>query len=228
MPSLILSRDTLRVTLLSKRLEVTSRVKDEAGERSVVTQVPLFDVDRVVVIGEPAFSIPALMRLADEGIPVFFVSRYGRWRGSLLPDKNLNAARRIRQYEQATDPEFGLRIARRLIYAKLRNSRRVLQRMAANRGMTDDPDYLHTEAALKYYAEEAQNADSVDVLRGIEGIGAAWYFRALGVFSQQHSPFPNEVDVHRKIQQTHFSPGHTQSCWAKLKLQSVLTDWIPR
>lgn len=189
MPSLILSRDTLRVALLSKRLEVTSRVKDENGERNEVAQVPIFDLERVVVVGEPAFSIPALMRLADEGIPVFFVSRHGRWRGSLLPDNNLNAARRIRQYEQATDPVFGLSVARSLIYAKLRNSRRVLQRMAANRGMTDDPDYLHTEASLKNCAEEVRNADSVDVLRGIEGIGAAWYFRTLGRYFPETLPF---------------------------------------
>jgi len=189
MPSLILTRDTLRVSLLSKRLEVTSRVKDGDGERSVATQVPLFDVDRVVVVGEPAFSMPALMRLTDEGIPVFFVSKHGRWRGSLLPDNNLNAARRIRQYEQATDPVFGLRVARHLIYAKLRNSRRVLQRMAANRGMTDDPDYLHTDTALKNHISEIRTADSVDVLRGIEGIGAAWYFRALGRYFPETLPF---------------------------------------
>lgn len=189
MPSLILSRDTLRVTLLSKRLEVTSRIKDAAGERNVVTPVPLFDVERVIVVGEPAFSIPALMRLADGGIPVFFVSKYGRWRCSLTPDDNLNAARRIRQYEQATDPAFCLKVARRLIYAKLRNSRRVLQRMAANRGMSGEADYLQTDTELKRYVNETTSIDSVDVLRGIEGIAAARYFRALGRYFPDALPF---------------------------------------
>lgn len=189
MPSLILSRDTLRVSLLSKRLEVTNRVKDENGDRCEAVQVSLFDVDRVIVVGEPAFSIPALMCLADEGIPVFFVTAHGRWRGSLLPDNNLNAARRIRQYEQATDSEFGIRVARKIIYAKLRNCRRVLQRMAANRGLSNTQEYSRTDDVLKRYMEEARMADSVDVLRGIEGIGAARYFHALGRYFPEALPF---------------------------------------
>ena len=189
MPSLILSRDTLRVSLLSKRLEVTSRVKGENGERCEAVQVPLFEVDRVIVVGEPAFSMPALMSLADEGIPVFFVTVHGRWRGSLLPDNNLNAARRIRQYEQATDPDFGIQVARKLIYAKLRNSRRVLQRMAANRGLSNTREYSSTDDALKRYIDETRMADSVDVLRGVEGIAAARYFHALGRYFPEALPF---------------------------------------
>ncbi|MBP5509327.1 MAG: CRISPR-associated endonuclease Cas1 [Kiritimatiellae bacterium] len=174
---------------MSRRLEVTSRIKDGDGERTVASQVPLFDIDRVIVVGEPAFSMPALMRLADEGIPVFFVSKYGKWRGSLLPDNNLNAGRRIRQYEQVTNPDFGLKVARRLVYAKLKNSRRVLQRMAANRGLTNDPAYQQTDTLLRNHLAEVQTTDSLDVLRGIEGIGAAWYFRALGKYFPAALPF---------------------------------------
>lgn len=189
MPSLILTSDTLRVTLVSKRLEILRKIRDNGGEHMLTSQVPLFDIDRVVVVGEPAFTMNAMMRLTEEGIPVFFVSKFGKWRGSLLPDNNLNAARRIRQYEQGTDPVFSLRIAKRLIFAKLRNSRRVLQRMAANRGLTEDEVHIHADAALRSYANEVLRAESVDMVRGIEGIGAALYFHTLGRYFPEALPF---------------------------------------
>ena len=85
MPSLILSSETLHVNRHSERLEVVRRVE---GDRRETMQVPLFDIDRVVVIGQPSVSMPALTSLIDRGIPCFFVTRYGRWRGTLTPDNN--------------------------------------------------------------------------------------------------------------------------------------------
>lgn len=189
MPSLILSGDTLRVTRLSERLEIVRRVPDENGEHHETTQVPLFDIDRVVLVGQPSVSMPALTCLIDRGIPCFFVTRHGRWRGTLTPDNNLNAARRIRQYEQGTDPDFSLKVSRALIHAKIRNCRRVLQRLSANRNATGEAEYEQTMQTLKQYADAAVEAETVDIARGLEGIAAALYFRRLGDCFPEHIPF---------------------------------------
>ena len=189
MPSLILTSDTLSVRLQSKRLEVLRHNPKEPGAVTVRTEVPLFDLDRVVVIGRPAVTVPVLAELMDAGIPCFFLTAKGRWRGALSPDNNLNAARRLRQYEQATDPEFGLRVSRRLIVAKIRNSRRVLQRLAANRELSDTPEHEAVCNELKHLSQRAAGAATLDELRGIEGLAAARYFRRHGSFFPATAPF---------------------------------------
>ncbi len=188
MATLVLSHDLHSVSLHSERIRIT-RHATEPDAPPVSQDVPLHDVDRVVVQGKPPLTMHVLAELLDRGIPCFFATSHHRWRGSLLPDNNLNAARRIRQYEQGTDPAFSLRIARRLVRAKIRNSRRVLQRLAANREMTGDEAHIHAADALASYAREALVADTVDVARGIEGIAAAIYFRELGRYFPEAIPF---------------------------------------
>ncbi len=187
MPSLILNGETLRVTLHSKRLEILKRVHDAQGERQESYEVPLHDIDHVVIMGQPAVTMPVLTRLMDEGIPAFFVTRHGRWRGSLSPDNNLNAQRRIMQYEAGTDPVFALHVARKLIYAKIRNSRRVLQRLAANRELLNDPRHQTASSEMKSLAEQVLSASDLDLVRGLEGLAAAHYFRQLTLY------FPAEL-----------------------------------
>lgn len=189
MPSLVLTSDTLSVRLLSRRLEVIRQDHQTPGSAPVRTEVPLFDLDRVVIIGMPSVTIPVLTRLMDCGIPCFFLSGRGRWRGALGPDNNLNAARRIRQYEMATDAQFALRVARRIIIAKIANSRRVLQRLAANRELSDTPEHEAVGNELKHLLRRAESTATLDELRGIEGLAAARYFRRIGAFFPDALPF---------------------------------------
>jgi CRISPR-associated protein Cas1 len=190
MPSLILNQDTQRVSLLSRRLEVATAFRDSDGQpRTRVTEIPLHDLDRVVIVGKPAISVPSLCELMDRGIPVFFTTTRGRWRGTLTPDNNLNAARRIRQYEQGTDPVFALAVARPLIHAKIKNQRRVLQRLAANRESSADTAHNAACDELAALAAQAAAAENLDVLRGVEGLSAARYFRRLGTCFPAALPF---------------------------------------
>lgn len=189
MPSLILGSDTLSVRLNSRRLEVVRHDHKNPQAETVRTDVPLHDLDRVVVIGQPSLTTPVLAELMDTGIPCYFLTRNGRWRGALSPDRNLNAARRIRQYEQATDPLFSLRVARRLVAAKIRNSRRVLQRLAANRELTDTPEHEAICEDLRAMIGQAADAATLDELRGVEGLAAARYFRRIAVFFPAATPF---------------------------------------
>lgn len=190
MASLELTNDTLQISRTSKHINITRYVDGTDCGRVETVKVPFYDIDRVVVTGTPNITIPTLTSFMDEGIPVFFVTAHGRWRGSLTPDKNLNAARRIRQYELGKDKDFSLKIAKALVYAKLRNCRRVLQRLAANRGITQDND--HQAACfeiLRYANASVDSTDSVDVVRGYEGIGTAIYFQELGRYFPVTMPF---------------------------------------
>ncbi len=190
MPTLIIDGECLSVHVESERLNIVRSDVSEDGQREQQrTQVPFHDVDRVVVVGRPAMTIPVLQRLMFAGIPCYFVCTTNRWIGSLLPDNNKDAARRLRQYAVAHDVTLQLRIARSLVEAKLRNSRRVLQRLAANRVESYAPDQRAACAELEKLADRVAHCETVDELRGIEGLGAARYFARLGAFFPTTIPF---------------------------------------
>ncbi len=189
MPSLVLTGDTLSVRLESKHLEVQRKEAPDGALSCGQMRVPLHDLDRVVIVGRPNVTMPVLQRLMFEGIPCFFVTSHGRWVGSMSPDNNKNAARRIRQYELSNNTSFALRIARALVTAKIRNSRRVLQRLAANRGESEQAGQTDAANQLRQMAEHAERAETVDEARGYEGMAAALYFARLGQFFPDNVPF---------------------------------------
>ena len=188
MPPLILTGDTVSVRLESRHLEVI-RIVQDGQKPDMRLRVPLVDIDRVVIVGRPNISIPVLQRLMFDGIPAFFLTARGRWVGALAPDNNRNAARRIRQYEISGDQLMALRVARKIVCAKVRNSRRVLQRLSSNRQESDDPVQQQVNQQLNDLAGQALTAESLEELRGLEGLAAARYFARLGQFFPENVPF---------------------------------------
>lgn len=188
MPSFVISRDTLSVNLSGGRLLCAERDPEFPG-RCKRIELPLFDIDRVVVVGRPLLSVPVLQTLMKKGIPAFFVSSRGRWIGSLLPDNNRNAARRIRQYELARDYSVSLEVARKLVRAKVKNSRRVIQRLAANRKLSGESYISGVIESLGRLLAKLEPCVSLDSLRGFEGMAAADYFACLGSFFPDKLPF---------------------------------------
>ena len=152
-------------------------------------RVPLFDIDRVVLIGKASVTTPLLQRFIRYNIPVTFLSGHGRWEGTLTPTGNGHALRRLRQYELAKNRDFRLDVARDLIIAKISNSRRVLQRMAANRDEARIPEQQKACSELQSLCTRAAAAESVETLRGLEGYAGAVYFERLAAFFPDEIPF---------------------------------------
>jgi CRISPR-associated protein Cas1 len=188
MPSLILSGDTISVRLESKHLEVIRWI-EKGNKIEERMRVPIIDIDRVVIVGRPNVSIAVLQHLMFNGIPSYFVTTRGRWVGSLSPDNNKNAFRRIRQYQLSEDAGFALQISRKIVNAKIRNSRRVLQRLSGNRQESADALQQRIDSELETLANQSLQAESVAELRGYEGIAAARYFARLGSFFPENIPF---------------------------------------
>ncbi len=190
MPTLIIDGECLSVHAESKKLHIIRNSFDEEGNRTKkTTDVPLHDIERVVVVGRPAITIPVLQKLMYNRIPCYFVTTKNRWVGSMQPDGNKDAARRIRQYEVSSDTALRLKIASRLMAAKITNSRRVLQRLAANRAESFDYEQKTVCQELKSLANRSGQVSNLDELRGVEGLAAALYFKRLSKFFPQDIPF---------------------------------------
>ena len=187
MPTLYLNGFETDARLKNDCVEI-SRVDHERDDVRTMS-VPFFDIERVVVVGRADVTTPLLQRLAREGIPVHFMTGHGRWLGALYPNKNGHALRRLRQYDLARDGVFALSVACRAVEAKVRNCRRVLQRLAANRHMAHEREQTEVCDSLQSLVERTGRARAVGTLRGLEGMAAALYFKRLHAFFPEDLPF---------------------------------------
>jgi CRISPR-associated protein Cas1 len=186
-PTLVFNGNHIQAEREHRRI-VLRRAGDACTEAATLS-VPLTDVDRATVIGHPRVSVSVLQRLMKEGIPVSFVSEKGNWYGTLHSDRDRNAARRLLQYRQQLDSAARLACARQVVRAKIRNQRRVLQRLGANRSASSDPVQTGVLETLRQTARKAESASELDELRGHEGLAAARYFERLAVFFPENVPF---------------------------------------
>lgn len=183
--TLVLNRNSISVKLESDHLVIHRHLPQE--DEPEMETLPVRDVDRVLVVGAPAVTMPVLARFLDRDIPCVFLTKGGRWRGLLQSGISYNVARRMRQYDAFRDPGACLPLARETVVAKLQNARRVIQRLCSNRSL---PMVTGEHAAgLAAGMAQARNADSVDELRGVEGIGSFHYFRLLARFFPGDFPF---------------------------------------
>jgi CRISP-associated protein Cas1 len=188
MPSLFLTTPGARVSLISERLRVEwpPEAEDENGKLRPSRDIPLHELERVVLEERVHITTPALAECLRRAIPIVIVGRYAnKVLGTALPPGG-GAASRIMQYKRSLDEAFALAIASTLVEAKIANSRRVLQRLAANRPQHDCQTALNAMEAAR---RGALSARSLDSLRGYEGTAAGSYFEAYGAFFPEAMPF---------------------------------------
>jgi len=154
----------------------------KSGERLVVevegekTEVPLVEVSDVAVYGPASVTTPALHALMQEEIPVSWFTSGGWFVGHTVGTGHRNVTVREAQYRAAFDERRCLDLARGLVRAKVRNSRTLLRRnWRAAKGEGTEKD--RALGRLKRVATEAETAVNVQQLLGVEGEGAAIYFR---------------------------------------------------
>ena len=168
---------TLYVTEPGARIEKEYHQLLVTKDDEVLARTPLSRVSHVVLVGNVGTTTPALLALLDAGVGLSLVSTGGKLRGRLVPATGGNVALRQAQYRAASDTVFCTRFARAVTCGKLRNSRTMMQRLLRRHEGLPPDQLLRLEAAL----EQAEQATSVETLRGLEGSGARAYF---GLFRQ--------------------------------------------
>jgi CRISPR-associated protein Cas1 len=172
-------------TLYIDRKEIEVRADGKAlafyanGEREGL--VPIGPLKRVVIVGDVALRASALHRLAEEGVPVVFLSgKRQAFRARLHGRLHNNALLRLRQYEQSRAP-FARTFAVELVSRKL-EGQRVLLLEAAGERPGDRTPLLRAAGVLERVLEKIRHdTPGLETLRGLEGGAAASYFKALPV-----------------------------------------------
>src|SRR5437899_7371038 len=133
MPTACVTQPDSRVRLASERLEVFG-FNQQTQREEVLRQIPLRDLDRLLLAESVQVTSQALAALLRAEIPVSVLGWNGQFLGGFLPAGNAHGQARLRQYLRTQDAGFALQMAGRIVTAKLYNQRRVLQRLAASRG----------------------------------------------------------------------------------------------
>ncbi len=150
-----------------ERLEVWSY---EDGKMS---EARIREISKVCLYGGAEITTPAMVELMQRNVPVLHFSHGGWFLGICQGMSHKNVLLRIKQFSWAGDEEKSLSIARKIVAAKIENSRMRLRRY--------DPDV--PEMVLESLADltrDAENATSRQSLLGIEGAAAGAYFSRLG------------------------------------------------
>lgn len=142
-------------------------------------KVPLRSLESILSFTYGGAS-PALMdKCAEMGVSLSFFSPRGRYYCSIFGEADRNILLRKEQFEISEDEKRALPIARNMIIGKIFNARWVMERAIRDHGLRINIDLVsQASAELARSIKSARNANSLDMLRGIEGLAAKQYFSA--------------------------------------------------
>ena len=168
-------QNTLYITTQGSYLHKEREMPVVEQERKKVAQLPVHSIGHIFCFGNVLVS-PFLMGFCGENnVNLAFFTENGRFLGRLQGRQSGNVLLRRAQYRLSEHNPVP--IARHIIAAKIQSGKRVLQRRLRNHGEVVEVQTAIT--ALNFSLQQLQRADSLDLIRGIEGDAAARYF---GVF----------------------------------------------
>jgi CRISPR-associated protein Cas1 len=140
-------------------------------------EVPIREVQQILVFGNIQLSTPVMQVCLREQIAVVFMSQSGRYHGHLWSAEFRDLDQELVQVRRWGDEGFQFQVSQAIVYGKLMNSKQLLLRFNRKRKL---PDVERAIIGINQDIEALKFSESLDRLRGYEGIGAARYFPALG------------------------------------------------
>lgn len=147
------------------------------GEEKV--RIPAHTLDAILCMGNTTVSTPFIQFCGERGIALSFYSEYGRFYGRVNGPVHGNILLRRRQFAALEDPLSRLYLARGFLLGKLVSAKEVLLRSRREQDDEAAREQL-TDAAQRIadIAGQMLEAQTVDTLRGLEGVAASAYFGA--------------------------------------------------
>ncbi len=140
-------------------------------KNTTLQEVKLPHLEQILVFGHSQVTTQLIRECLNRDIPIAFLSRMGYCYGRIIPIER--GYRHLAKYQQQLLAVERLLVARQMIFAKIKNSRIILQRRYRNKPNSDLQQAIDR---LNHYAEQALKSESIEQLFGIEGISAATYF----------------------------------------------------
>lgn len=171
MGTIYIDRNNLEI-----RTEGNALVFYENGVRQ--GSAPIKPIERVVIIGNKRIETSVLTKLAANNVSVIFLAgKSMSFRGILHGRIHNNGMLRIRQYSLTQGP-FGLQFSRELVETKISKQITFLEEV-----LPSIPESAfevnNLISSMKEIARQVRAQNSLESLRGLEGVAANLYFKAL-------------------------------------------------
>jgi CRISP-associated protein Cas1 len=180
------SRDDLRPLYLNTqglRVGKSGNVLKVQEKDRTVEEVRINDICQLNIFGNIQITTQAIQTLCENEVPIAYFSMGGWFYGITQGLGPKNAVLRREQFRRADSPSFCLAVARAIVAGKIRNQRTLLQR----NHIEPSPTLL---GQMKWAIEEAERAESLPELLGIEGNAARIYFGQLsGMIKPDDEPW---------------------------------------
>ena len=152
-------------------------VEIDGAERG---RAPAHLLGQIVCFGQVSVSPPLMSFCAEGGISISFLSYYGRFLARVEGPQSGNVLLRRAQHRRTEDELTALSVAQAVVAAKTANQRGVVRRALRDHGAdmaTEARERLdEAERRLSDVARLALSAETLDILRGLEGEAASAYF----------------------------------------------------
>lgn len=178
-------QNTLYITTQGSYLHKERETLVVEQECKKVAQFPVHSIGHIFCFGNVLVSPFLLGFCGENNVNLAFFTENGRFLGRLQGRQSGNVLLRRAQYRMSE--QNPVPIARNIIAAKIQAGKRVLQRQIRNHG--DNADIQTAVAALNFSLQQLKRADSLDLIRGIEGDAAARYFGVFGQLVKAESGF---------------------------------------
>lgn len=202
---LVPARDDLRPLYLNAQgLHVgkSGAVLKVKEKDKVVQEVRINEICQLNLLGNIQLTTQAIQTLCEAEVPIAYFSQGGWFYGITQGLGVKNIFLRREQFRLAEVPSFCLRLSRALVAGKIRNQRTMLQR----NHIEPPPRPL---AIMKCLQTDAEHAENLEQLLGIEGNAARIYFENFGgmvKYEHEEDPFgdPNSVERKREAELFNF------------------------
>jgi CRISPR-associated protein Cas1 len=183
-------------------LTVKIQANKESGAAERTVRIPLLKVEQVVVLGDSTVTTPALLALLEQNADICFCDYWGRFQGRLAPAVSKNVFVRAAQFRSHDHYPRRVALAARFVRGKLHNQRTLLLR--SNRALQGQEQAEVVAAAAQTIGELVEEVDRLETeedgppdpahpqlesalgtLHGLEGAGAAAFFRGFGCLLKQ-------------------------------------------
>jgi CRISP-associated protein Cas1 len=168
MRTLYVSKQGCYITLKAENI-IIKQGETIQGE----VQLPL--LEQILIFGKSQITTQVIRTCLWRNIPIAYLSRMGYCYGRLMPIER--GYRQLSRYQQNLTEIERLLVARKIIQAKLKNSRTFLMRQQRRNPSTSADIAIKS---LEILLQKVGESETIERIMGLEGAGAAQYFSAFG------------------------------------------------
>lgn len=145
---------------------------------------PLETVQSMRLDGAIHISAPLFNELSFRGIPIYYYTYGGKYKGMFMPPEKNTGKVRLYQYKTYFDEQKRITLAKSIVVTASKNKLTLLKRYFNKYGKQEIKQHIHN---ITKYLKEIDTCTDIQKLRGYEGIITKEYFSCFSYIFENYS-----------------------------------------